>query len=143
MKNTPLLGENASDLGTGLYLRGTNYNAQHLDKFINSEVNVRFSSNQPKAKKNAYTLKLNQSNYNTTGVTLNLGDGQIQTGSVSKRVLSHLGRDVADDLKISTAISGIELPTEGAGKVELISPIRKSEALNPDNRPPKFLAPSD
>jgi hypothetical protein len=39
------MGVNASDLGVNLYQRGTKYNVQHLDKFINSSVNVRFSSN--------------------------------------------------------------------------------------------------
>lgn len=43
------MGVDASDLGLNLYMRGTNYNVKHLDKFINSSVNARFSSvNQKK-----------------------------------------------------------------------------------------------
>ena len=70
-----------------------------------------------------------------------------QTGSQSKRALPQaaLEKDVPDELKISTIISGIEVATvgEGASKVQLVSPIRKSEALDPNNRPPKFLAPKE
>jgi hypothetical protein len=39
----------------------------------------------------------------------------------------------------------VEVATVGQvdDKVELISPIRKSEALNPENRPARFLAPKE
>lgn len=45
------MGPDASDTGANLYMRGTNYNAKHLDKFINSSVNVRFSSNNQRKTK--------------------------------------------------------------------------------------------
>ena len=43
VKNTPLVGNDASDLGPKLYLRGTTWDANHMDRFINSSVNKRLS----------------------------------------------------------------------------------------------------
>ena len=45
VKNTPLIGNDASDLGPKLYLRGTTWDANHMDRFINSSVNKRLSYN--------------------------------------------------------------------------------------------------
>ena len=43
VKTTPLVGTDASDMGTKLYLRGTTWDANHMDRFINSSVNKRLS----------------------------------------------------------------------------------------------------
>ena len=39
------MGNDASDLGPKLYLRGTTWDANHMDRFINSSVNKRLSYN--------------------------------------------------------------------------------------------------
>lgn len=43
VKKTPLVGPDASDLGPKLYMRGTTWDANHMDRFINSNVNKRLS----------------------------------------------------------------------------------------------------
>ena len=39
------MGNDASNLGPKLYLRGTTWDANHMDRFINSSVNKRLSNN--------------------------------------------------------------------------------------------------
>ena len=43
MKSTPLVGNDASEKGRKLYLRGTTWDANHMDRFINSDINKRLS----------------------------------------------------------------------------------------------------
>ena len=45
VKSIPLVGADASDMGPKLYLRGTTWDANHMDRFINSSVNKRLSNN--------------------------------------------------------------------------------------------------
>ena len=42
IKAQPLIGPNASDIGMGIYCRGSTFDAAHLENFIKSKTHQRF-----------------------------------------------------------------------------------------------------
>lgn len=44
VRKIPLIGKNASNIGSKLYIRNNKFDVKHLDKFIGSSTNQRMSS---------------------------------------------------------------------------------------------------
>ena len=42
------MGPNASDLGMGIYMRGSTFDAKHMDHFVKSDIHQRFSDTMAK-----------------------------------------------------------------------------------------------
>jgi len=42
------MGPNASDVGMGIYMRGSAFDAKHMDVFVKSDIHKRFSATMAK-----------------------------------------------------------------------------------------------